>query len=91
MQRREMLKALGIVPFVRLPYKETEIPAVQVATRKYWLFVDPNCIDVEAMCSQPIPWPNIDVEIFVVRPRSGMKVEDVLAIYELDAKDEKVG
>jgi hypothetical protein len=83
MDRRDLLKALGVIPFVRLPYKETHVDAVEVAPRKYWMFVDPQAIDIEAMCEVPSPWPGIEAEIFAVRTIPGKSVQDCIAICDV--------
>lgn len=88
MERRELLKALAIVPFVRPPFEALkELPiekaaAVEVAPHKYWVFVDSGCVDIDSFVG-PWPWPDCDAEIFPVKCFGGRTVQDTIAIYKI--------
>ena len=91
MERRELLKslaALGTVPFIRPPHDGfKEIPlekaaAVEVATHKYWVFVDVSAINLDSFIG-PWPWPDCDAEIFPVKCNGGKTVQDAVSIYKI--------
>lgn len=85
MERRELLKALAIVPFTRLPFKEGEVDAVEVAPKKFWIFVDDQRVDIQQMIETPWPWPGMDAEIFRVRP-GNRTIPECIAIYKIDGE-----
>lgn len=83
MDRRDLLKALGVVPFVRLPYKETTLPAVEVGAKRFIVCVDMCSFDLQEICATPCPWPDLEVEFWAVKLRPGYSVEDSIAFYDV--------
>lgn len=83
MQRRELLKAIGVVPFTRLSFGGQELDAVEVAPKKYWVFYDVQRVDLDQILETPWPWPNISAEFIPVQA-TGTSVQDAVAIYKLE-------
>src|SRR5437879_4751470 len=87
MIRREALKSLAALPFVKLQFKGHEVDAVKIAPRKYWVFVNPAVVDIVEMINTPWPYPGFDAEIWAVHPRDGHRVQDEIAIYPMHQDD----
>jgi len=93
MERRELLKALATVPFIRPPFAGFEkVPlekaaAVEVAPHKYWVFYDAQSVDIYEVMNNPWPWPGCEAEFVAVKSHYGKSVQDAVAIYKIGESD----
>jgi hypothetical protein len=86
----KLLPALSAAPFIPHIIKDGEVKsaAVKVTPRFYILFFDERALNVEALANEPIPLPDVEMELIPLKLFGGRTIEDAVRLYEVSGSDE---
>jgi hypothetical protein len=83
--RRGMLKLLPSPPFIPhiVVEGETKSAAVKLTPRFYILFFDAAALDITTLMDEPVPVPDVEMELVALHLRPGQSLEEAVKIYEV--------